>query len=394
MEAAARPASGRVAAAPGRRAQDIERRRDRPFITIAIPAYNRPLLLAEALGSIAAQTAGVSLEVIVCDDGLLPETREVVGRYRRHGYVYLPNKVNLGAVGNWNQCLSLARGEWVMVLHEDDLLYPWYLDSVLGRLRGDTVAVCTRTSRGVSPPVLRAPGRASGTMAYPPSYFLKSSMTPFPGVLVRRGVALRLRGFDERWGPLADYEFWYRLACAGRVEVVRSVGAFYRVAPGQRTERVWRPMLRMTHLLRLRIAREQFPRSPRAARWMARFFTARNARCYRHRFGAGPAILRRCALMDRIPLARLPAGWVWRALKFASRGEPRHPLFGTDAGRAAQIQQDCRGLGGVVTPHPFGGSHPQPPPAGPGARGADRRPAGEAWDRDPDGRAGDSREVA
>jgi glycosyltransferase involved in cell wall biosynthesis len=234
-----------------------------PLITIAVPAYNRPGMLAETLASIAAQTVRVPLEVIVCDDGHLPETRAVVDRYAPQSFVYCANPGTLGAVGNWNRCLSLARGHWVMILHEDDTLYPWYLESVLPHLRSECAAVCTQTSRGAVAPYLRRPRAAACVRAYLPRHFIKSSMTPFPGVLIRRQVATRLGGFDERWGPLADYEFWYRLACAGRVEVVRTVAAFYRVAPGQWTERVWGRMLGLTHLLRLKIAREQFPQHPR-----------------------------------------------------------------------------------------------------------------------------------
>jgi glycosyltransferase involved in cell wall biosynthesis len=312
---------------------------DSPLITIAVPAYNRPAMLAETLASIAAQTAPVRLEVIVCDDGGLPETRAVVGAFPRDTFRYSLNPEPLGAVGNWNKCLRSARGEWVMVLHEDDALYPWYLDCVLPHLGIETSAVCMKTSRGPAAPAARRPQAAPAVIDYPPRYFLKSSMTPFPGVLVRRSLAMRMGGFDERWGPIADYEFWYRLACAGRVKVVRAVGAFYRVAPGQWTERTWTRMLGLTHLLRLRIAREQFPGQPRAARWMARFFTRGNARCYAARFGGGHAVLGRCLGLARGILARLPNGWVWLALKFASRERRWHLRFETDARRAPQIQQ-------------------------------------------------------
>ncbi len=315
------------------------RETESPLITIAVPAYDRPEMLAEALASIAAQTASIPIEVIVCDDGRMRETAAAVARFAGEPIRYLPNPVTLGAVGNWNRCLRAARGKWVTVLHEDDALYPWYLECVIPRLRSDIAAVCTKTSRGPVRPRAARPGGEPPVIAYPPRYFLKSSMTPFPGVLVRRDVALRLGGFDEQWGPLADYEFWYRLACEGRIEVVRAVGAFYRVAPGQWTERTWGRMLALSHLLRLRIAREQFPESPRAGRWMARFFTHSNARCYAERFSARPEALLRCLSLGRVPLSRLPNGWVWRALKFASRGGRGHLGFNPDAGRTPQIQQ-------------------------------------------------------
>ena len=316
-----------------------DRKAESPLITIAVPAYNRPAMLAETLASIAAQTARIPVEVIVCDDGRMADARAVVERYPKESYSYAPNPVALGAVGNWNRCLRAARGMWVMVLHEDDALYPWYLECVLPHLRVGIAAVCMKTSRGPVQPRAPYPSGDPSVIAYPPRYFLKTSMTPYPAVIVRRDNALRLGGFDENWGPLADYEFWYRLACAGRIEVVRAVGAFYRVAPGQWTERTWGRMLGLAHLLRLRIAREQLPEHPRLGRWLARFFTFRNARCYAERFKARPAILRRCLRLGRMPLATLPNGWVWQALKFASRTGQRHLGIASDAGRTPQIQQ-------------------------------------------------------
>jgi glycosyltransferase involved in cell wall biosynthesis len=365
-----------------------------PLVTIAIPAFNRPELLAETLASIAAQTADVGLEVIVCDDGLLPETREAVERYSHRGFKYLPNPRRLGPVANWNQCVRLARGEWVMVLHEDDTLYPWYLDCVLPRLWKGAVAVCTRTTNGTVPPDLRRPRVKGAPMDYVPRYFLKSSMSPFPGVLIRRDVALRIGGFDEAWGPIADYEFWYRLACAGRIEVVGAVGAFYRVAPGQWTERIWKRMLRLTHLLRLRIAQEQFPDSPKLGRWAARFFTFRNARCYGRRFGQGSPVLKRCMRLGAMPFSQLPSGWIWQALKFASRLNWMHSRVQSDVGRTTQIQQDRGGPGRLVPEDSLRGSYQGAQEALASAGGPDRRDPDEAWDRDTHEGAGHPRQVA
>lgn len=310
-----------------------------PLVTIAIPAYNRPWLLRQALQSIERQTARTELEVVVCDDLDLEETRRICAEFEHLPCLYLPNVRRLGAVANWNRCLAAASGRWVMVLHEDDTLYPWYLQTVLTHLEDDALAVCTKTSRGEAPPPVRTPTGRRPAHAYRPGYFLKSSMSPFPGVLVRRAAALRLGGFDDAWGPVADYEFWYRLACAGPVKVVDCVGAFYRVAPGQWTERAWVRMLELSHLLRLKIAREQFPEAPAAGRWAARLFTAGNAKCYARRFGRGPAVLDRCLRLRSGWGAWVPSGWVWKALKFASQRPPAHFLGDASPTRASQIQQ-------------------------------------------------------
>ena len=317
----------------------LHRRAESPEITIAIPAFNRPALLAETLASIAAQTLRVPLEVVVCDDGRMSETEALVRQYASESFRYSSNPFTLGAIGNWNECLRMARGKWVMVLHEDDTLYPWYLESVMPHLNTRSAAVCTMTSRGPVVPMVRRPHASPSVVRYQPRYFLKSSMTPFPGVLIRRDLALRLGGFDEAWGPLADYEFWYRLACTGPIDVVRVIGAFYRVAPGQWTERIWGRMLGLAHLLRLKIAREQFPEYPRASRWVARFFTYRNACCYAERFRARPETLRRCLTLGAIPMGGLPNGWVWQALKVASRSVQRRSHLDSGARRMAPVRE-------------------------------------------------------
>jgi glycosyltransferase involved in cell wall biosynthesis len=314
-----------------------ERVVESPVITIAVPAFNRPSMLEETLASVARQTAVVPFEVVVCDDGRMPQTQRTVSRFPRQSFLYSPNPVTLGPVGNWNRCLSMARGEWVMVLHEDDALYPWFFECVLPHLRPESVAVCMRASQGLAQPDLPRPRTHPPLVSYPPRCFLKSSMTPFPGILVRRSVALRLGGFDEKWGPVADYEFWYRLSCAGRIDVLRAIGAFYRVAPGQWTEQIRGRMLGLAHLLRLRIAREQFSQCPRAGRWMARFFSYRNARFCADRVGQESTILRRCLELGRVPLSKLPSGWVWQMLRFASGVDHGHPRIANHAGRTAQI---------------------------------------------------------
>lgn len=291
-----------------------------PLVSFGIPAYSRPALLGEAVASIARQAGPVPWEIVVCDDGPSEEARRAAEAAAPGRVAYHANERRLGAVGNWNRCLERARGAWVSVLHEDDALYPWYLSLVGPRLEGGAVAVCTRAVQGAAMPGRPAPADGARIRPYPPRYFLKGSMSPFPGVMMRRQAALALGGFDPAWGPLADYDFWYRLACSGPVEVVQEVGVFYRVAPGQWTEREWARMLRQSHLLRRRIATEQFADSPRFGRWLARFFTYRNARSYERRFrGERPAALGRALRLGRIPLSGIPSGWAWAALRLSAR---------------------------------------------------------------------------
>jgi glycosyltransferase involved in cell wall biosynthesis len=290
-----------------------------PTLTIGIPAYNRPELLAETLASIANQRGSHSIEVVVCDDGDRAETRSAVEACAVANIRYFVNHPPLGAVRNWNRCIELAAAPWVTILHEDDALFPWFLDTVVRQLRAENAAVAIRCVQGeqFTPPP--EPGPPPKPTPYPAIWFVKGSMTPFPGVVFPRELALRIGGFDPNQGGTADHAFWYALARVGRFEVVRHAAAFYRVNPGQWTEREWPTMLRQVHLLRLRVSREQLPTKPRLGRWLARFYTARSARSYAKRFQERPAILARAQQFERMPFAWLPSGWVWAFLRWLPR---------------------------------------------------------------------------
>lgn len=286
--------------------------------TFALPTFNRPDLLREALASVRAQDLAADCEILICDNQGLPETAEVIRACRDDRIVHHIHSPTIPPVANWNSGLELARGEWVSILHDDDALFPGYLRAVEPHLRSDLAAVAVKSHIGPTPPptppAISFPTRSAD---YPPALFLKGSPAVFPGVMIRREVLAQTGLFDARWGPLADYEFWHRLACAGGVRLVDAVGAFYRQSETQWTATAWPDMLRKTHLLRLQIARRDV-RSPRLGRWLARFFTLRNGRAYVRRYADAP-IARRVRRFERMPLRWLPSGWVWRFLQAYAR---------------------------------------------------------------------------
>ena len=108
---------------------------DRPAISFAIPYYDNRRYLAEAIASVRAQTFG-DWELMVVDDcgpEPAPELVESLGDAR---VTYVRNQVNLGLSGNWNECVRLARGPWVTLLHGDDRLLPRYAERVLAAAEG------------------------------------------------------------------------------------------------------------------------------------------------------------------------------------------------------------------------------------------------------------------
>jgi glycosyltransferase involved in cell wall biosynthesis len=97
-----------------------------PFITVAIPTYRRLPLLRRAIDSVFGQTF-TDWEMVVSDDEVPPgETWKFL-----ETLVSSDTRVRLvmngglhGACFNHNSALKAARGEWIKILHDDDILKP------------------------------------------------------------------------------------------------------------------------------------------------------------------------------------------------------------------------------------------------------------------------------
>lgn len=113
-----------------------------PLLTIAIPTYRRPDTLVQAVASALAQDMEQPFEVVIVDNDPDSDGHEVlsaaVPAVADGNIRYLRNRENLGMYGNSNRCVEAARGEWITILHDDDLLDPEFGRTMLAELAGET----------------------------------------------------------------------------------------------------------------------------------------------------------------------------------------------------------------------------------------------------------------
>ncbi len=98
-----------------------------PKVSVCIPVYNGSASIAESIESVLGQTFK-DFRLIVCDNCSTDNTEEVVLSFHDPRLTYVRNEKNLGLVGNANRCLSLAEGEYVCILHHDDVMLPENLE--------------------------------------------------------------------------------------------------------------------------------------------------------------------------------------------------------------------------------------------------------------------------
>ena len=97
-----------------------------PFITVAIPTYRRLPMLRRAVESVCAQTF-TDWEIVISDDETPPgETWKFLETLSASDARIRPimNGSPHGQCPNHNTALKLARGEWIKILHDDDVLKP------------------------------------------------------------------------------------------------------------------------------------------------------------------------------------------------------------------------------------------------------------------------------
>jgi glycosyltransferase involved in cell wall biosynthesis len=184
-------------------------------------------------------------ELLIVDDDSPDETAMVVSRYRDGRIRFVRNERRLGAEGNWNRCLALARGRYLKLLPQDDLIARECLARQVAVLEADhshTLALvfCART-------IIDASGRAIMTRGYPSRHggaipgtsVIRSclrrgtNLVGEPGaVLFRNDLARRTGGFDASIGYIIDLDYWLRLLLQGDAHYVPEALASFRISPG------------------------------------------------------------------------------------------------------------------------------------------------------------------
>jgi glycosyltransferase involved in cell wall biosynthesis len=202
-------------------------------VSVIIPAYNSGRLIRASIDSALSQ-GGVTLEVVVVDDGSTDDTVSVVESYGDS--VRCIRQRNQGAYVARNNGAATARGEWLAFLDADDL---WFAGKVAKQLQladPDVGLIYSDYSH------LDISGRVSGRASDAADlmqgkifdYLLVDNFIGMSTVLMRRKSFEELGGFATDITGCADWDMWLRYAVSDReVRVHRDALAAYRWHPGQ-----------------------------------------------------------------------------------------------------------------------------------------------------------------
>ena len=229
-----------------------------PLVSICVPTYNGARYLRECLDSAVGQTFR-AIEIVIVDDASADETPAIAEEYARADdrVRLIRNPRRLGLVGNWNRSIELARGAWVKLLFQDDLLEPACIERMVAAAHpaGPPIVACWRrivfedmeeqathrydryaaeeSLQGVFAleRLVSAERFCDAVLAHIGQNFVGEPTA----VLVKRTAFEEYGTFNSDLIAVPDLEYWVRVAANTGIALVPETLATFRMHPGNAT---------------------------------------------------------------------------------------------------------------------------------------------------------------
>ena len=116
-----------------------------PLVSICIPVYNRADIIANTIKCVVEQTYE-NLEILIVDNASTDNIEEVVSQFTDKRMQYIKNSKNLGQFGNFNRCIEVSNGDYIHILHSDDIIPPDFIRTCIEFLESHAHVMMTCTS--------------------------------------------------------------------------------------------------------------------------------------------------------------------------------------------------------------------------------------------------------
>ena len=217
-------------------------------ISVVIPTYNGEKYIADSIESVLNQTRPAD-EIIISDDNSSDATLDICRRYLPKIKIFKNPSGPSGFVNGWNRAIGHATGEYVSVLHQDELLAPTFLKEIQKAMEanpdvGHFFALCNvidgtgkviRVAPNLSGKVAREKVHRYSGREYVEAYlFTPGNLHRCPGVVTARYLLAKC-AYREDAGHIADDDFFYRIGNFTDVVGILLPLAGYREHQGSET---------------------------------------------------------------------------------------------------------------------------------------------------------------
>lgn len=200
------------------------------MLSVIIPVYNGKDLIVETIESILKQN--VEKELIIIDDCSLDGSYEFISElYIDNPLVkIIKNEFNMGMCKTANKGIRLARGEYIILIGQDDILESNHCEEMMKFFSDDVSMVfCDYVQ-------MDGMGNVFDTSDHclhkdkSIRDFCKFNTMPSVGLIMRADTLKNVGCYPEndKFPNYGEYHLWIRMAMAGRVVFCDSVRARYR----------------------------------------------------------------------------------------------------------------------------------------------------------------------
>jgi len=215
-----------------------------PLVSISIPVYNGEPYIYETLNSVLNQTYK-NLEIIIYDNCSTDKTAEIIKTFKDSRITYHLNDKNYGALINCQKCLEAGNGEYIKLLHADDLLKPNAIEMQIDvMISNPDVSLCITATNIINEfddvimkrQLFKKSLKISGkTMAKKSLLGGRNIYGEQSSVLFRKDKARQITGFADDLYYSGDLDYWMRLSYIGDVYYISEFLSDYRVSSANLT---------------------------------------------------------------------------------------------------------------------------------------------------------------
>jgi len=195
-----------------------------PTVSICLPTFNGERYLEKAIAS-ALQQSFDDFELVICDDCSTDATVEIIQRYAAADprLLWCKNDARKGLFSNYNECLKRARGRFIRLFAQDDLLHPEAVKrAVVVMEQHPQVALVSCGKEVILDGGLHQPPASAcdanrpldGQAVAAQLLIGLSNFIGEPSAVMFRGDVVQ-SGFDPHFYHLGDTDLWVRVLSAG-----------------------------------------------------------------------------------------------------------------------------------------------------------------------------------
>lgn len=188
-----------------------------PELSIFIPTFRREDTLFETVKSAINQETNHIYEIIIVSND--PEQGSYISEKLKslncsRIYYYI-NCQNIGLCGNWNRGIELARSDYVSMIHDDDILSPFFVDCMVRAIHDNNspgiIGVNNHSfSSSFALPAFCRPFSSLKYRSVTKRSFFYGQYICIAGMTVRRSLLFKIGGYSEAYYPNEDTNLIYQ----------------------------------------------------------------------------------------------------------------------------------------------------------------------------------------